>query len=385
MLDGLLHETTRSVAAAQSAQLTRSAQPAHSARPTAAAARTARPAVVAAWTGLAAAALTLLSSPWWADRLVPGSGPVAAVLLAAGLASYAVQAAVCGLLSATRQWPRYAALIAVDSAVRVVLALVAWAAGLDLVAFLLVTVVGAVTWGGVLLLPGARGDLVLRADAPTPVFLRRTGAAMAASGASALLITGFPVLFTVTAPAGTAPGALAGVITAVTVTRAPLLVPLQRFLPALIVRSGSRGPRALLRPVAALAAGTVVVAAGLWWLGQPVLRWFFPPELVAGPGTLAGLGAASGAVALLMLTGAHVLGAGHHARYLAGWVTATVVAAVLLTLGTDPAPRAVLALGAAPLTGVAVHLLPVRRRRPAPEPLPDAAPEGSAGRTRRPR
>jgi O-antigen/teichoic acid export membrane protein len=370
VLDGLLHETTRSVSATR--------------YPDAPAAGTtaARPVVVAVWSGVAAAAVALLTAWWWADRLVPGTGVPGVLLLVAGLASYAVQAAVGGLLSAMRRWRRYAALIAVDSAVRVVLAAVAWATGLELVAFLLVTVIGAVTWTGLLVIGGSRRMLRLRADATPLVFLRRTGAAMTASGANALLVTGFPVLLTATSPAGTAPGALAAVITAVTVTRAPLLVPLQRFQPALIVRFSRRGAAALPGPVAVVVACSALVALGLWLLGRPVLRLFFPAGLVAPPGTLAALGLASGALALLMLSGVWVLAAGRHGLYVLGWLTATVVAVIVLS-GVDatPAARAVTALGAAPLVGVLVHLAGSVRRRPAPEPVPDPHPGCSSGRT----
>lgn len=356
LLDGLLQETTRSVAARRN---TRRATD----DPGAGRSDAARPLLVALGFAVLAAAATALTSPLWAGQVIPsGTGLTvpAVVLLAVGLASYAFQATVCGILSACSRWTTFAWLISVDSAVRVLLALVAWAAGWHLAAFLIITVVGAVTWAGALLLsPAARSGLAELADVPTAEFIRRTVKAMLASGANAVLITGFPVLITFTSGGDVAPGALAAVITAVTLTRAPLLVPLQRFQPALIVyftRHRDRVLHACAAPAALVATAAVVGAVAARWVAEPVMLLFFNADLVSPPPVLALLTLASGSTALLMVTGAAAHAAERHSLYLAGWVVATVVAVALLSVDASPDARAVLALGLAPLAGVAVHL-----------------------------
>lgn len=381
VLDGLLQETTRAVSTQRHrGHADEDADPGHGST---AAAPHARPLTVAAGVSLGTGGLVVASSPLWADRLLPDTGGI--TLLAAGLACYALQATVCGLLSASGRWRTYAWLISVDSAVRVLLAAVAWAAGWHLTAFLLVTVLGAATWTGLALLslrPSAgpvRGVLRAVADVPTGEFLRRCGAAMVASGANALLITGFPVLITVTS-ADAAPGALAAVITAVMLTRAPLLVPLQRFLPALIVHlTGHRAAPlpTVLRLLGWCVAASLAGGALAWLSAVPVASLFFPTELVADAATFAVLTVASGALAVLMVTGAAVLAAERHAVYVAGWLVATVMAVALLLTGIDPTVRAALAVGVAPLVGAAVHLVAVRPSRVS---RPASRPAGSSSR-----
>ncbi|AGP31696.1 polysaccharide biosynthesis protein [Corynebacterium terpenotabidum] len=393
VLDGLLQETTRAVTAAQQAPGRPAGLPAGHSVTDADPASGAHPAAVAVGVALGVTALIACTAPLWASSLLPGAGVTGAVLLASGLASYAVQATVCGLLSASGRWRSYAWLISVDSAVRVALAVAAWATGLHLTAFLLVTVIGAATWTGLLLTDRHRTRILLRhrADVPTGEFLRRVGAAMLASGATALLITGFPVLFTVTSR-DAAPGTLAAVITAVTLTRAPLLVPLQRFLPALIVhlsRHRDAVRRALLRPLAVVVATALGGGLMAWWLAVPLAGWFFPADLVADAGVFAVLTVASGALAVLMVTGSAMLTVERHGVYVLGWLTATVVAVALLSLDLSPATRAALALGVAPLAGAAVHLAAsaspasfrrLRPSRPARPVQPGRA--GSSSRTR---
>ncbi len=88
---------------------------------------------------------------------------------------------------------------------------------------------------------------------------------IAASGASAILITGFPTLVQLTHGADNhAAISTAVVVYAVTLTRAPILVPLQQFLSAIIVRfvhHTTHPRRALIQPLAAAISTAVVVNA----------------------------------------------------------------------------------------------------------------------------
>ena len=376
LLDGLLQETTRAVAgqrvaasdtvpttAPTTAAATTSTAATAPATPDTGRRPSARPLLVTAGFAAVTAALALGTAPLWADQVIPADSGLhgwGVALLAAGLASYAFQAAVCGLLSATTRWATYAWLISIDSAIRVVLALVAWVAGWHLLAFLVVTVLGAFTWLGALLLsPATRSLLGEVADVPTGEFIRRTIKAMLASGSNAVLITGFPVLITVTSGPEVAAGSLAAVITAVTLTRAPVLVPLQRFQPALIVHFAtqrSRTLRACLTPCALVIGVAAFGGVAAYWLAEPIMLWFFDADLVSAPIVLAALTVASGSTAVLMITGSATHAAERHTLYLAGWAVATVVAVGLLAVDASPETRAVLSLGLAPLVGAAVHL-----------------------------
>ena len=367
-LDGLMQETTRAVTARQKQEeaggpqdSTAADHPADIASgPTAPRARYTRPIRTAALIAASFALLIALTSPLYIGMMAPETPIIGAALLAVGLASYAFQALLCGLLSATLAWNRFAVLITIDSVARLALALAAWVLGWNTIAFLVVTVLGAVTWlGFVLLSPASRTLLSERADADQRTFLQRTMKAMVASGANAVVITGFPVLLKFTTDSATAGGALAATITAVTITRAPILVPLQRFQPALIVhftKAGKRVLSAAVLPIAAVAGIAALGGIAAFLIGRPLLGLFFKEELLVSPMWLGLFTLVSGATAILMITGSAALAAERHTLYSLGWVVATLVAVGALFLDAQPEVRAMVALGIGPVIGAFAHL-----------------------------
>jgi len=71
---------------------------------------------------------------------------------------------------------------------------------------------------------------------------------------------------------------------------------------------------------------------------------------------------AAASMASLVLTGASTIALNNHRAYTLGWVLAAVAAALLLwILPLGVSPRATLALGLAPLTGICVHLRAIVR------------------------
>jgi hypothetical protein len=197
-------------------------------------------------------------------------------------------------------------------------------------------------------------------------FLRGAAHSIAAAGASAILVMGFPVLLKATSDDLGAAGGV--VILAVTLTRAPLLVPLtamQGNLIAHFVDQRTARLRALLAPAAVVTAvGMVgVVAAGL--LGPWLLRSAFGADYHADGALLAWLTAAAVAIALLTLTGAATVAAALHRAYSLGWVGATLASTMLLLLPLDLSTRTVIALMCGPLVGIAVHLVALAKSAPA--------------------
>jgi len=196
----------------------------------------------------------------------------------------------------------------------------------------------------------------------TATFLRGAGHSISAAGASAILVMGFPVLLKATSGDLGAAGGV--VILAVTLTRAPLLVPLtamQGNLIAHFVDQRSSRLRALVAPAALVAGiGAVgVAAAGL--LGPWLLNVAFGDEYVAGGPLLAWLTAAAVAIAMLTLTGAATVAAALHRAYALGWIIATVTAVGLLLLPAGLETRTVIALMCGPLVGIAVHVAALAR------------------------
>ena len=194
-------------------------------------------------------------------------------------------------------------------------------------------------------------------------FLRGAYHSIAAAGASAILIMGFPVLLKATsADLGAAGGV---VILAVTLTRAPLLVPLNAMQGNLIAHFVDQ------RAAAAARAGR---ARRSWWWASASPRCSSPgcsgrgccgrrsdPSTCAGGALLAWLTTAAIAIALLTLTGAATVAAALHRAYAVGWVGATLASTLLLLLPTSLETRTVVALLCGPLVGIAVHLAALRR------------------------
>ncbi len=311
--------------------------------------------------GLVLAALVVVSTPAWTPVGLPTFSGAGVAIMAFGILGFSLQAATAGALSGTEKWNLYAILLTVDAALRVLVAGVAWWLGDAGLGFALATVAGTVTWALLIVLsPATRAALASALDVGRGRFWRNTGTAMLASAGTSALVTGFPLFVTATARP-TDPAALVGaVILAITLTRAPLLVPLTSFQSAIIVHfveRRSQGPRALALPLAAVAAVGVMGAAAAWLLGPWLIRVLFGAEFELSGGVLAALTAASVGTAALMVTGNAALAFDRHLLYNAGWWVAVVAAAALLT--AVPAPldvRAAIALLAGPGVGVLVHV-----------------------------
>lgn len=347
--NGLLQEATREVRSARHRDL--SGGP------------TTHPMRIAGLVGIVAALVIAASSPLWSGHVFAESRALSVVLLSVGLAGFCLHATLLGMLAGVNRWTEYGALMVTDAGTRVAVAAATFVLGWGLAGFLWATVAGAVAWLIMLIAaPAARMAAGLLTAGSPATFLRGAGHSIAAAGASAILVMGFPVLLKATSGDLGAAGGV--VILAVTLTRAPLLVPLtamQGNLIAHFVDQRDKRLRALLAPAAAVAGlGAVgVAAAGL--LGPWLLRVAFGEEYLAGGALLAWLTAAAVAIAMLTLTGAATVAAALHRAYALGWIIATVAAVALLLLPLGLEERTVIALLCGPLVGIAVHLVALAR------------------------
>ncbi|MBB2992125.1 O-antigen/teichoic acid export membrane protein [Mycolicibacterium iranicum] len=320
---------------------------------------------VAAGIGLAAAAVIAATSPLWSSHVFVDARGLSVALLCAGLAGFCVHTTLLGALAGADRWSAYGALMVTDALLRVAVAAASFALGWGLGGYLWATVAGAIGW--VLMLAVSRATRrAARVTTPggTAAFLRGTAHSTAAAGASAVLVMGFPVLLQATSDDLGAAGGV--VILAVTLTRAPLLVPLtamQGNLIAHFVDQREHRLTALLGPAALVAAlgGTGVVLATVF--GPWLLREAFGTQYQADGALLGWLTAAAVAIAMLTLTGAATVAAALHRAYAAGWVIATVASALLLLLPLDLEVRTVVALLCGPLFGIGVHLVALARPR----------------------
>lgn len=347
--NGLLQEATREIRSAGYAEVLPG--------------RRTHPLRLAGLVGIGAAAVIAISSPLWGARVFAQAHWLSVGLLSVGLAGFCLHATLLGMLAGTNRWTQYGALMVTDAVIRVAVATASVLVGWGLVGFLWATVAGALAW---LMMIGASPSTRAAARLLTPgsaaTFLRGAAHSITAAGASAILVMGFPVLLKLTSSELGAQGGV--VILAVTLTRAPLLVPLtamQGNLIAHFVDERTARLRALIAPAAVIGViGAVgVLAAGL--LGPWLLRVAFGPEYHAAGSLLAWLTAAAMTIAMLTLTGAATVAAALHRSYALGWVCATVAAALLLLLPVPLESRTVVALLCGPLVGIGVHLAALAR------------------------
>jgi O-antigen/teichoic acid export membrane protein len=348
--NGLLQESTREVRQAQ--QLPAALENEDTGPRT-------RPMRVAAFVGCAAAVTVAGTSPLWSGHVFVESRLLSVLLLSVGIAGFCLHATLLGVLAGVNHWSGYGTLIVGDAGMRVAVATATFFVGWGLVGYLWATVAGSIAWLILVLAsPSSRAAARLLTPGTTATFLRGTYHSIAAAGASAILIMGFPVLLKATsADLGAAGGV---VILAATLTRAPLLVPLnamQGNLIAHFVDQRALRLRALLAPALVVTGLGVAAVAVAGLLGPWLLRVAFGPEYLASGALLAWLTTAAIAIALLTLTGAATVAAALHRAYAVGWVGATLASTLLLLLPTSLETRTVVALLCGPVVGIAVHLV----------------------------
>jgi O-antigen/teichoic acid export membrane protein len=297
-----------------------------------------------------------LSGLVWAPAVLGPEWPRLLAALVVGTVLFASHCFVAGTAAGRGDWTTYALLVGSEAASRLVLVVAAALAGALVGGLAWAVSLACGAWVLVSLLPAARtsGVLAVTGDVSRAGLRRRLVAACTASGASALLLVGFPVLLRLTTSdvvfAGAAP-----LILAVSLSRAPLLVPLNAYQNVLVTRVASHGIGAMRSTAGLLAGATVVGAVAAVPLGPAVLRVINPEYDVAGP-VFGLLVLAAGLVGSLTLTGAASIALDHHTVYVLGYVVATSVATLLLLLPLSLETRVVVALLVGPLAGIGIHL-----------------------------
>lgn len=304
-----------------------------------------------------------LSGFFWASRVLNEDHAwLLAVVALAGVA-FSGQLAVTGVLAGKGKWNGLILATVCEASVRLVCVLIAIVVSGSLASIAVASAVSAAGWVLLLGRRDVRAALRARGDVPVRIQAGRFLHACSASAASAALVVGFPVLIRLTTDSAEFLGA-AGLLLAITLTRAPLMVPLNAYQSVALthfLRHRHEGAQALY-PVAGAVLFVTVMAAGIAGVFGPFLfNLLLGNRYAAGSYLLAGLTIGAGLLALLTLTGALCLAVGSHRGYAAGWVSATSVAVILLSVPVDLELRTVLSLVVAPIFGCLVHTWWFRR------------------------
>lgn len=359
VISGIQTESTRAALAGRKTAA-EPAEPSGPPGPAAPARRRARILTTALLLGLVIAALTLLAAPAWVPSLTPSTGPLTAALIAAGVWGYAGQASLSGVLAGTRSWNLYSVLMAAEALLRLLLTLLVAVVVSSLIGLEAAAAAPALVWLLFLLIPAARALAGSRADVGAARLTSFSLQAMLSSASWAVLVTGFPTLLEITSPGADA-AEVAIVILAVSLTRSPIMIPLQAFQGVLITTIADAEPSRRLagvtRILGTLLAGGTALAAAAALAGPWLVRTVYGPRYDPSPWLLGLLTLAAVSMASLVLTGASTIALNNHRAYTLGWVLAALTAVLLLwLLPLSVSPRAVLALGLAPLSGICVHL-----------------------------
>ncbi|WP_199774569.1 hypothetical protein [Rothia sp. HMSC069C03] len=332
----------------------------------------ARVVTVTAALGAIAGALVLVSSPLWAGQQIPHSAAVGVTVMAVGVFLYALQATMSGVTAGEDRWYLFAAVGGLESAGRLILMLAAALMIPSLAGLEVATVVPMGLW---LILAfvtvSGRRLWVARADVPARRLSLNILWSFLSSAAAAVLMMGFPNVLKASGAAESEPVVLGTLILAISITRSPIMIPLQAFQGVAVsafLKQRHRPVAAFIKPAAAVVAVGAVGALAAYLVGPLLFRLIYPPaagaesayEAVASGITLGALVFASALLALMTLSGNMALAVNQHRIYLAGWVVAAVVTLSLAFLIPAPlVPRAIVALAVGPVCGFVVHMVGV--------------------------
>jgi hypothetical protein len=313
--------------------------------------------VVASVTGVA----ILLSGSWWLPAVVGGNGWAFSAPLALGTASYVVVAVLCGTMYGLELWTVVALMIGVDGLLRLIGVGVALLLGTGTVGLFWAVIVPfpltpLILWAFVRTRIVGKSELDVASMRLTWNVLRT----IAASAATGVLISGFPLLLAATSPLATKHD-LAAVNLSINLIRAPLVIVVLSLQSYFVVRFRNSVDSAFsqfLKLALLVAGATLVLASVAWGLAPVVLGWFGNAYVLDG-WTVAALVAASGLLGILCVSGPLALGLSQHGVYVAGWVIAAVASVLVLLVPGPLVPRMLLALMAGPAIGVFVHTLGV--------------------------
>ncbi|MFS0733669.1 hypothetical protein ABC304_16920 [Microbacterium sp. 1P10UB] len=313
-----------------------------------------------------AAVIVAATAVLWAPGVFGADTVPLVAALAVAAVGYAFVAAISGALYGVKDWRGVAGMTVADAGVRLLTVGAAVLLGAGLVAIgwavaVPFTLAALIIW--LIAGRGIRSRLALDADLPT--LLRHSLHTVGAAIATGVMISGLPFLLGVTSARDDA-ALLASLILVITLTRAPLVIPLlalQSYLVVTFRDAAEHVRRRVLVWGTGLLGATVVLSALAVVVGPWVVSLLYGDRYELPAPAYAAIVASAGLTGLLCITGPAALAGGRHRLYLAGWIAASAVTVASLFLPVPELPRVLTALLAGPVVGVAVHATGLLQRR----------------------
>lgn len=331
--------------------------------------RTYNPLVVATWVGITCAVIFAALTPIWLGTVLPAGDWRTVFLITLVTAVYACHVYCIGAMAGIRAWTEYALLISTGGIFCFLCTLLASIMGAGLLAFQLSFLATAFLWlVFVVFSPRVRGATRLSLVGRPRAAYRSMMLAVGTAVAIAAMSTGFPIFLEATSSTTTPESAalLAAIILGISITRAPIMLPLQAFQGVAVsyfLAHSRRPTAALIKPLLALVGLGIAGGAIAWGVGP----WLFDGIYSNYSGQLSGLFLATltfaaALLAITTLSGTAALAMGAHRIYLIGWVATIAVAFGCLLLPLNLEAKTALALIAGPLVGLGIHLVGMEAR-----------------------
>lgn len=311
-------------------------------------------------------AVVVIATSWlWAPSAFGNAAAGLIAPLAVAAAAYALVATLSGVFYGARRWRAAAGLTVSDAGLRLLATMLALALGAGIVGLgWAVAVPFALAVALMWLVSGRRAVDDVELDVSVRGLARNSASTVGGSLATGVMISGLPLLLGITARS-LGESDLAALILVITLTRAPLVIPLLALQSYLVVTFRDAPEHAARRTLtwgAALLGTTAVLAAAGAFVGPWIIDLIYSGRYDLPASVYAGVIAGAGLTAALCLTGAGALASGRHGLYVGGWAIASgslVVALLVAPAGVWPV---VVAIAVAPVIGIAVHLTALRRR-----------------------
>ena len=308
--------------------------------------------------------LIAASFPLWAIPAFGADQLGLVVPLAVGAVASVAVASLSGVLSGLGLWADLALIVGMDGAMRLAAVLTVLALGGNQTWLAWAVIVPfPVTVGIALTVARKRLTPARYVGGTYRGLLWNSSRTITAAAAMAAMVTGFPALLSLFSR-GVDAEYFGALILAITLLRAPLLVPLTAFQSYLLVFFATRRAtiiRALVLFLAVVAIGTTVFAGLTALFGEQVFVWLFGDKVRQVSDLLVPLVFASGMIAGLFVTGPAVLSRDDHAAYTTGWVVSAILAMGAVLMPWAIGDRVIAALVIGPAVGLIIHITSVVR------------------------
>lgn len=307
--------------------------------------------------------LVFVSSFLWAPSAFGARAGEFVPSILVGTAAYTFVAVLSGVFYGARRWRSAAGMTVADSLLRLIAVFAVMLLGLSGAAYAwAISLPFAAAFGLLWFLDGRRAANEVRIDGSALQLGRNGVSTVGAALATGVMISGLPLVLGVTST-GLGERDLATLILVITLTRAPLVIPLMALQSYLVVTFRDRPESAARRTLVwggLLVGITVLLSAVSAVVGPWVLDLLYQGRYSLEPTMYSLIIASAGLTALLCLTGPAALARGRHRLYVAGWGVSSLVLLLGLWLVPSEVSATVGAIAVAPVIGVAVHLWALR-------------------------